>query len=205
MPSKDRHGKTAQDCHSVLIAKFDAVPLQYRHRKAKGSLQLFVWIISPVTWHCVDWPSVRCWLHNTINAELPLEVPESPAPAPNPAATLAITATKPLDACFAKSSWTSQKILPCYCDAILNDRDLHSAFQGIVPAYAYTQDREKVSSVMRILPLYHGRSGLYPTPSYKALAWKIVTNRSQNQHYLLGKKLKPQNQISTLKAYASNL
>lgn len=48
MPAKDRHGKTAQDYRSALIAELDAVP-DYHRRKPRHSPLLLIWLLVPVS------------------------------------------------------------------------------------------------------------------------------------------------------------
>ncbi|KTT28044.1 hypothetical protein NS201_21890 [Pseudomonas oryzihabitans] len=54
MPAKDRHGKTAQDYRSALIAELDAVP-DYRRRKPRHSPLLLIWLLVPVALLWLNW------------------------------------------------------------------------------------------------------------------------------------------------------
>lgn len=55
MPAKDRHGKTAQDYRSVLIAELDTAP-GYRRRKPRPSPVLLLWLLVPLALLCLNRP-----------------------------------------------------------------------------------------------------------------------------------------------------
>lgn len=75
MPAKDRHGKTAQDYRSALIAELYAVP-DYRRRKPRRSPLLLVWLLVPIALLWLNWPWVQRWLHPASVAEQPFKVAE---------------------------------------------------------------------------------------------------------------------------------
>ena len=83
MPPKDRHGKTAQDYRSALIAELDAVPDYRRRRKAQRFPLLFVWLLVPVALPWFNRPWMQRCLHLVTTAEPALEGLEVQASAPS--------------------------------------------------------------------------------------------------------------------------
>lgn len=140
MPPKDRHGKTAQDYRTALIAELDAVPDYRRRRKAQRSPLLFVWLLVPVALLWLNWPWVQRWLHPAPVVEVPVEVaefqpPPSPPPPPSAAAPRqAIAVPQPLDACLKQGNIVDEEVLRCRYGAVPRAQEPASAPQGMVSA-----------------------------------------------------------------------
>ena len=122
MPAKDRHGKTAQDYRSVLIAQLDAVP-GYRRRTPWRSPLLLIWLLVPVALLWLNWPWVQRWLHPVPAAEPSVEVAESQTPVPPPVPAVAaprqaIVAPQPLDACLKQGNVVDGEVLSCSYSAL---------------------------------------------------------------------------------------
>lgn len=63
MPTKDRHGKTAQDYRSALIAELDAVP-DYRRRKPRRSPLLTFWLLVRLALSGISLLWIKRWVHS---------------------------------------------------------------------------------------------------------------------------------------------
>lgn len=151
MPAKDRHGKTAQDYRSALIAELDAVP-DYRRRKPRHSPLLLIWLLVPVALLWLNWPWVQRWLHPAPMAEQPLDVSEAQAPTPPPSTALpapeprqALAAPQSLDTCLKQGNVVDEEVLRCRYGAVPRAQEPATASQGMVSAAylaQYKADRE---------------------------------------------------------------
>ncbi|MDR6679049.1 hypothetical protein [Pseudomonas oryzihabitans] len=138
MPAKDRHGKTAQDYRSALIAELDAVPA-YHLRKARRSPLLLIWLLVPAALLWLNWPWVQRWLHPVPVAEPSVEIVEIQTPAPPlvPAAAAprqAIVAPQPLDVCLKQGNVVDEEVLRCRYGAVAHAQEPALAPQGMVSA-----------------------------------------------------------------------
>ncbi|WP_278438862.1 hypothetical protein [Pseudomonas oryzihabitans] len=114
MPSKDSHGKTAQDYRAALIADLDAVPDYRRRRKAQRSPLLFVWLLVPVALLWLNRQWVQRWLHPAFVRGLPPEFIEVQTPAPSPPLSApvhheTIAASQPLDVCLKQINFVNKE------------------------------------------------------------------------------------------------
>lgn len=178
MPVKDRHGKTAQDYRSALIAELDAVP-DYRRRKPRHSPLLLIWLLVPVALLWLNWPWVQRWLHPAPMAEQPLDVSEAQAPTPPPSTTLptpahrqAIASSQSLDACLKEGNVVDKEVLRCRYYGIPHAREPASALHGMVSAaYLTKYEVERELALQPTFPLFSesqmgskwDRSGLLST------------------------------------------
>jgi len=186
MPAKDRHGKTAQDYRSALIAELDVVP-EYRRRKPRPSPLLLIWLLVPLALLWLNWPWVQRWVHRAPVAEPSVEVAESQTPAPPPvpavaAPSQAIVPPQPLDACLKQGNVVDEEVLRCRYGAVPRAQESASAPQGMVSAAylaQYKAGRElapvRTSSSpsfteSQVVPKWDGNG------SYLA-AWEVHDNR----------------------------
>lgn len=168
MPAKDRHGKTAQDYRSALVAELDAVP-DYRRRKPRRFPLLLVWLLVPIALLWLNWPWVQRWLHPASVTKPPLEVAEvqTPAPSPPPSAPAprqAIAAPQSLDACLKQGNVVDEEVLRCRYGAMPRAQETASAPQGMVSAAYLAQYRAErdLARVRPSSPLSFSDSHLVP-------------------------------------------
>lgn len=191
MPSRNPHGKSADDYRESLITALDS--LSPRPRSKRSTSVFWIWLLIPVAGLSLNWHRVSGYLDpapismsqpalTVHSAAAPMVAPAMPEAQPTANLHSASAQPQPLSNCMAGGTVVNEAVLRCRFGQVPRPREETEPSHGMVSAaymakYIAERDARPASSTVnqQIGTESHQISGWDGTGSYLA-NWQVVGN-----------------------------